>query len=210
MAPPRSLPDLLGPWRPLPIPRRRRQLEATSELAGGPATGSVSNFTMETQGKTKWCWAAVAVSVARKYDPGSTWSQCSLATAFYANRGGYDCCGEGGGACNLSQALGDVLQVTGNLASKLNAALSYEKTCDEVTADRALCVRIGWRPSLRDGHVVAVAGFRPGASGEQYLDVLDPDHADDDSDNFKQMSFEQFRDNYNGRGEWTWTYYTKS
>ena len=38
------------------------------------------DFEMQKQQHSNWCWAAVAVSVARYFDPDSTWCQCRLAS----------------------------------------------------------------------------------------------------------------------------------
>jgi len=38
----------------------------------------VLDFEIQQQERTKWCWAAVAASVARYYDPLSTFTQCSI------------------------------------------------------------------------------------------------------------------------------------
>lgn len=204
-----ALPAPLGDWQPLPLPGRGRAGVA-AEAGGAPASGSVTGFTMETQSATQWCWAAVAASVARKYNPQTSWTQCRIASTFYGDQGvNLQCCGSDKAACNLPQALSQVFAVTGNLAGDaVNDTIGYDELCREIVADRPLCVRIGWPPDLEDGHFVTVTGFRDGAGG-RYLDVQDP--ADDgDPDNRKQFSLDEFTTNYDqAGGEWTWTYRTR-
>jgi hypothetical protein len=206
------LPDVLGPWRPLSLlvpPRRGRAVSA--EVGGAQASGSVTGFTMETQRRTRWCWAAVAVSVARKYDRQTQWTQCRVATDFYARGGdGFNCCGGDQDACNLSQALSEVFAVTGNLAgAATGSSIDYDSLCREIIGDRPVCARIGWPPTNEDGHFVTVTGFRTGADGTRYVDVQDPVD-DGDPDNLKHFSLNEFSTNYDHvGGEWTWTYRTR-
>jgi hypothetical protein len=200
---------VLGAFRPLPPPPPDRRLFGL-ELGGG-APSSVQNFRMETQEQTNWCWAATAVSVARKYAAAAQWSQCSLATALYAAQGrALICCGDDRSACNLPQKLSEVFGVAGHLAEALDDAIGFDDLKAEIARDRPVCVRIGWKADPNDGHFIAVTGCRVSSDGEQYVHVQDPSAQDDAADNQKDMTFDELVDGYDhGAGEWTWTYRTR-
>src|SRR5579864_1132867 len=87
----------------------------SADALGGalPAGPSVA-FTIQQQVVDQWCWAAVAVSVALKYEPGTQWSQqCLLANALL-NQG--TCCDDPNSqACDQQARLEDALGRTGHL-----------------------------------------------------------------------------------------------
>jgi hypothetical protein len=152
----------------------------------------------------------VAVSVARKYNPQTTWRQCTLATQVLGQNG-LDCCSPGSN-CNKAKTLSEAFAKTGHLDGQrfLNPNISFEQVCDEIRDDQPFCVRIEWPEDPLVGHFVAVTGFSVGPNGEQYLDVQDPSDIDSATDNMKrQIPFEQCKTNYDKRrGKWTWLYKT--
>jgi hypothetical protein len=202
--------SFLGDFAPLPRAARRSGL-AMAEAGGAPPV-VVTNFVMETQKFDQWCWAATAVSVARKYKPTSSWTQCKIASSFYAAQGeDLKCCSDDEDTCNRPQALSQVFPVTGNLAGNaISDPIAFADLLKELKADRPVCVRIGWPPDNELGHFIAVTGARTAADGTRYIDVQDPSAADDADDNRKSMSLNQLTANYDlVGGAWTWTYKTK-
>jgi hypothetical protein len=65
-----------GPWGKVPPSR---------QLVDGNVmqthTWAMTGLQMQYQLMSNWCWIAVATSISRFYNPASTWTQCSLATA---------------------------------------------------------------------------------------------------------------------------------
>jgi hypothetical protein len=199
----------LGAFQPLLPPAA----VALAQAGGAGAPVSVTGFAMQTQEQDQWCWAAVAVSIALKYDPAATWSQCSLASAFYGAQGqALDCCGADGDACDKPQALSQVFGVTHNLNGAAIQNPVPQATLDhEIRADRPVAIRIGWPPDNVQGHFIAVCGLSTGADGTIYVDVGDPSSDDDATDNLKHMSLSELTQNYGlVGGSWTWTYLTKA
>ncbi|MEO8113557.1 MAG: papain-like cysteine protease family protein [Phenylobacterium sp.] len=212
MSAPASTPAFLAPFTPLPTAATRRRFLAL-DLGGGAPT-SVRDFAMETQEQCLWCWAAVAVSVARKYAANTTWTQCSVATAFYQRQGeALQCCGADRAAGNRSQGLSAVFEVTRNLSgAAIATAIAFQDLAAQIQSDRPVCVRIGWRfDQHQSGHFIAVTGYTIGSGGQRYVHIQDPSvAAGQASHNQKDMTFEELTTGYdNGAGDWTWTYKTK-
>lgn len=199
------LPQVLGPI--VRTPRRRSPFR--SEAGGAGPTGRVRGFRMQTQAGTWWCWAAVASSVAAKYDPNTTWTQCAVATALYDRLATpLDCCREDKPLCDRSQILSQVFAVTGNLVGDAHPDIvAFDEIRREIDADRPVCARIGWRPTLEGGHFVTITGYQV-TDGVTYLDVEDPSDEDSFADNRRSMTLEAFTSAYDQMGEWTWTYRT--
>jgi hypothetical protein len=166
------------------------------------------NFNMEKQEHSDWCWAAVAVSVERHFDPDSTWCQCRIATrmAKMEKLTVKDCgnCRErrpAPRACNRTWYLDKALRLVGRLAGKPRVrALSFALTARKIHAGRPVCARIQWGPGP-SAHFVVVTGSETAKSGSQWVDVEDP---------FAGSStwlYDEFRSNYQySQGQWTDTY----
>lgn len=205
-------PAFLGDYRPLPRPASPRSLFSL-ELGGAPKAKArrVSVFAMETQTQDNWCWAAVAVSVARKYNAASAWTQCTLATTFYAQHGHAKSCCSNGLDCSEPQALSQVFAVTGNLAGQaLATAVSFDDLAREIDAGRPVCVRIGWPTNPPSGHFIAVTGYRVTESGKAFVEAQDPANA---PGNVKEMPFAVLVADYGAEdddGTWTHTYRTRA
>lgn len=205
-------PAFLGPYRPLPRPSRPRTLFSL-ELGGAPMAISVrvSGFAMEKQGQDNWCWAAVAVSVARKYNSASAWTQCRLATAFYAQHGHNKNCCSNGLDCSQPQALSQVFAITGNLAGQAMAhTVPFNDLVREIDAGRPVCVRIGWPTSPPSGHFIAITGYRVTESGGVFVEAQDPVNP---PGSIKEMPFAVLVSDYGAAtddGAWTHTYLTRA
>jgi hypothetical protein len=199
----------LGTLTPLP-PSAATQAD---EAGGASGPEVVTGFAMQTQEQDQWCWAAVAVSVALKYDAATPWTQCSLASALYSGQGNpLDCCGADCDACNLPQSLSQVFGVTHNMnGAAIGHAIALAAMEGEIRADRPVAVRIGWPPDNSSGHFVAICGVSRGDDGTVYVDVGDPSSDDAATDNLKHMSLSEFSGNYGlVGGSWTWTYLTRA
>ena len=176
---------------PIPLPRT-------------PARNwEVLAFEIQQQERTLWCWAAVAASVARYYEPSSTFTQCIIASAELRK----DC------VCSGQIPDPDPCNVYGYLASSLFRVGHFAKwialrpaTSDQIHAEigngRPLCARVVW-----DGggaHLVVIAGYadmdRETIGG---LAIADPWWGLSDID------FDDFPNGYVNCGSCTDNYYTK-
>ena len=158
----------------------------------------VLDFTVESQQKSNWCWAAIAASVGRFY--GTTYlSQENVASQTPSN---------------TSSLLSDQLnkQESNNQQRTLDESLklvscyshwslgrpSFERLLLEVGAGRLVCVRIEW---LEGGaHYLVVKGINP---GEQLLHIEDSLHGP------SVVPYNTFPKLYQGLGAiWTETFWT--
>lgn len=165
----------------------------------GPRDGPASlAFENEPQAHQNWCWAAVAVSVARFYDAGTAWTQCRVANAELDRS---DCCGAGGtGACDVPGFLHTSLGRVGHLDRWNAAASSFQAVATEVDRGNPLCARVAWDQG--GAHFVAVSGYSGGgvrrATG--VVSVADPWYGNSD------VPYSEFRERYRGSGAWTHSY----
>ena len=66
-----------APFRPPgPVPPKREQIDGNVMRSWAQ-----TRLEMQYQLMSNWCWIAVATSISHFYNPASTWTQCSLATA---------------------------------------------------------------------------------------------------------------------------------
>jgi Papain-like cysteine protease AvrRpt2 len=166
------------------------------------------DFEMQQQQHSNWCWAAVAVSVARYFDPDSKWCQCRLASRMAKREklkvSGCGTCREATGVpkkCNQPWYLQKALRIVKMLKGKPKGApLSYRKTRQLIKAGRPVCARILWGQGP-DAHFVAITGCFKTKSGERWVDVEDPDSGS------STWLHEEFRKNYQyAQGQWVDTY----
>jgi hypothetical protein len=168
----------------------------------------VLDFEIQQQERTKWCWAAVAASVARYYDPLSTFTQCSIASAELMQ----DC------HCGGGKPDPDPCNVYGYLMSSLFRVGHFKKwvalrpaTADEIigetASERPLCARIAWYGG--GAHLVVIGGYSahdgagaqaPSISG---VAIADPWWG------LSDINFEDFPNGYALGGRWTDNYYTE-
>jgi Papain-like cysteine protease AvrRpt2 len=125
---------------------------------------------LQPQLQSEWCWAAIAASISRHYDPDSPWCQCKLATRMTGNK---NCCSNPH-SCNRPQYLEKALRMVGRLAGPPAAGpLTFGRVQKEILAGRPVCARIGW-PGSTIGHFILIYGCAKSRSGNQWLYVEDP------------------------------------
>ena len=168
-----------------------------------PGVGQTLSFNMETQLQTEWCWAAVAVSVARFYMPTNLIQQCHVANGEF---GRDDCCGGGVfTGCNIPHTLDTALCQVGHLSrpAEENSTL-FPQVESEIMNQRPLGCRIGWFDG--GGHFVVLHGastdFSTG-SPKHWVAVADPLFGPSD------YLIDNFTDSYRQEGSWTHSYFTQ-
>jgi hypothetical protein len=174
-------------------------------------SNTVQGFSMQRQSQDQWCWSAVGVSIALKYDPQLGLTQCALATRLYAKQGSnLDCCGNDQANCNKPQALADVLPLNGNLAGDaIQQSISFDDLSAQIDADRPLGVRIGWPPDETLGHFVVAEGYQVAPDGSQYVTIGDPSGDYAASANLTTITLGGLLNNYGlAGGKWDWSYCT--
>lgn len=201
-------PRLPAPRRPTPPPRRGtggpghwlsrwvRHLRDLLEKLPKPRWRHLP-LTVEIQLQTQWCWAACSASVSHFYDPGSSWTQCTVVNAELGQTG---CCRDGSsGQCNRPWYLDLALARTGSLATWTDGTAPLPTIRSQIDAARPVGARIGWASG--GGHFVMISGFLDDATG--LLEVRDPIFGT------SEISIASFASSYQGSGSWTHTYYTK-
>lgn len=192
-----SLPDLFE--------RTRRPLDVAGAMAAAPAllpgVGRTLNFVMETQKQSQWCWAAVAVSVARFYEPSGAFDQCRVANSVLSTN---VCCANPA-ACNDDNFLEDSLAAVGHFRDVEPEPLPFAGVNGEITADRPVGCRIGWFGG--GGHFVVVHGASVDGSGpavRRWVAIADPLYGPSD------YLIQKFTSGYRqDTGEWTHSYFTR-
>ncbi|MEU4780410.1 papain-like cysteine protease family protein [Micromonospora sp. NPDC023633] len=158
------------------------------------------NFAMQRQVQTMWCWAASAVSIAAFYNANTNWTQCSLVNA---ERGVNNCCGDAGAnwPCNQGSWPEGPMQRVGHLRERLVGVLTPAQVGAELAKSRPFAINTAWAGG--GGHILVVRG-RYVADGVEYVSVGDPWYGDSD------VTYEAFRNRYQGSGSWTHTYKTQA
>lgn len=157
-------------------------------------------FSIQHQQQKEWCWAAVAVSVNKYYNPESSWIQCKLVNQLL---GQSTCCEKGGSSsCNKPYYLNRALDAVGNLLRWEKIRASFTEVKNQIDASRPLCARIGWTGGGGRGHFVVSKGYID-TSSTQYLFISDPWFGP------SIVKYSSFLSSYKGRGAWTTTYWTK-
>ena len=165
-------------------------------------------FQIEPQQHSNWCWAAVAVSVERYFDPDSRWCQCRMASRMAKlttlKVKGCGTCKKPTPtprACNRPWYLEKALQLAGRLKAKPKPTpLSFSRVRKRIAAGRPVCARIVWGQGP-DAHFVVISGWHRTKSGALWVDVEDPDSGS------STWLYEEFRSNYQyAQGHWVATY----
>jgi hypothetical protein len=155
-------------------------------------------FDVERQEQSQWCWAAVAVSVARHFDSASRWRQCTVVNAELNQT---SCCDDGGSpSCGRPWYLDRALATVAHLHAVRSGALDFSEAYAEVVANQPPCMRIGWAGG--GGHFVAVVGVRQ-AGGDRFLRIGDPLHGT------VEEGWTDPAEPYMGYGSWTDPYFTQ-
>lgn len=153
---------------------------------------------MEPQELSRWCWAAIAVSMARFYNTGR-WRQSDVAGRVL----GYDCSGYRENPnlqqqCNQNRTLDEALQVTECFSHWSPGKPAFERIMAELDSGRPLCIRIEWFKG--SAHYVVIFGYH-GIRREL--------HIADSRYGVSQHSFDRFPLGYQtGGGVWTENFWT--
>jgi hypothetical protein len=188
-------------------PTRHGDAEGEAPMRGGLSIGRAElqgrtlDLICEEQKGDNWCWAAVAASLARFYDPQARWEQCELANRYLATG---VCCGPDADMefCDKPQRLDKVLQITGNLVSFTlgsEAPTSFEAIQSEIDNGRVVCSRVELFGI--GGHFQMITGWKT-AGDERYLIISDPLYSE------TEITFSSFASRYEGSGVWNVAYFT--
>ena len=190
-------------------------------------------FRIQLQEQSEWCWAAVAVSIERYFNPASTMGQCNIANRMLDELPcaqdclpGDDgsCCGECDDCkccchpecCDHPAKLEDALQKIYKWRATLDRPLRFDEIQREIDAGRPIGAGITWKsgnsgPKYRrndtpqqKGHFVVVRGYRVLSSGVRQVYVADPLNPS------ALVLYDEFTSAYYGDGEWTETDLVKS
>ena len=153
----------------------------------------LNQFTIQPQEKSEWCWAAVAVSIDKYFNPRSSLTQCEIATRVI----GKDCC-KNGSSCNEAETLIRALQDIRRWKRTINGFVTFQEVKQELDALRPVCARILWPDGY--AHFVVLVGYEVLHSGARHVDIADPWNPS------STVDFDQFTTAYLGDGKWVDTY----
>src|SRR5690242_9143143 len=119
---------------------------------------------LEVQACTEWCWAAVALAIARFYqDPTAPQEQCQLVTGVLGL--GRDCCEScdcslgSSDPCNQPQNLGFVLGQHGRDGDDGLPGMSFESIKHEIEGCRPIALSISWEEAAVGNHALIICGY---------------------------------------------------
>jgi hypothetical protein len=181
------------------------------------------NFRIQLQEESEWCWAAVAASIEKYFNPRSAVEQCNVVNRVLQTSsndfddgcsGGCDdckcCCHPDSDICNTPAQLADALQEIYKWRATLPRPLRFDEVQREIDGGRPIGVGITWasgnstpngtssNPQPK-GHFVVVRGYRVLSSGARQVYVADPLNASG------LVDFDEFTLAYYGDGAWTET-----
>lgn len=159
-----------------------------------PETPVTLPFEVERQLRTRWCWAAVAVSIETYYAGSVQHAQCELAAIVLGSR----CCDSH--PCNRSWYLDHALSAVGHCASMDESPMTLADLRQELVAGRVVCALVSWRGG--GGHFVAIDSVRSSPDGT-LITVADPRYG-----SRTEMLAARFATMYEDIGAWTVTYST--
>jgi hypothetical protein len=182
----RSVLDRAASWMPV------------SDEVRGKVGHEIDKFKMETQSQTQWCWAAVATSLSKFYDKGSSWTQCKLANWRFGSSS-CDCCAKSvPTACNKPSSTPEAIAHVGCLNKNTLGALAFDKIKAEIDAEHPFALSVHWNDG--GGHAVAVSGYQDGSTRK--LTVNDPWFGT------SIVHLDRFPEHYQGGGTWYASYTT--
>jgi hypothetical protein len=153
-----------------------------------------TQFPIQPQEQSEWCWAAVAQSLDQYFNPNLKRTQCQIATLLFSPT---KCCDDAE-KCNLPKKLIDVLRKINRFRSTSPRALLFEEVTPELDGGRPVCARIKWNDG--GAHFVVITGYEVLQSGARHLEVADPFYPS------AILDYDEFANNYHGDGVWTDTY----
>jgi hypothetical protein len=160
-------------------------------------------FNIQFQKQTRWCWSANTVGISLFYNPLSKWEQCKVVNLALDQS---NCCNNGGNdQCNQSYQLDKALEITGNFDKWTYNIVDSKVIVNLETVKEAIN---NWRilgAFIDYGHFVSISGIYEDDNnpGQFYLIIDDP------WTGTKHIPYDVFQNNYEGRGKWTATYFTK-
>jgi hypothetical protein len=186
-----------APIAPTPVLDRLRIDLPLRRLPETRAPGRLLPYVTYFQRRPFWCWAAVAVSVARYYNPRSTVTQCQVASL---TLGQQDCCSAGAETtrCDVRTSLNTALRVVRRYGGYGPADPDLARQLIDRGEPVGIFVR--WTPTA--GHFAALCGYSVSASGTEFV-VADPKYGDR-----PVLASELLSGRYRGFGTWTHLYRT--
>ena len=171
--------------------------ELARRAAREPTQPVILPYTTYFQRRSNWCWAAVAVSVARFYDRRSTVTQCEITNQVL---GRDDCCvgGTGPDQCNVQTTLSAGLGAVGRDFGRQPADANLARRL--LARQQPVGIFIQWSPT--SGHFAALTGFIASPAGTEFV-VADPKYG-----NRLVLEAELRNGRYRGSGRWTDLYRT--
>lgn len=195
-----SLPEVFERTRrPLGLAEVLAAAAEAPDVATLPGQGRTLPFNMEKQKQSQWCWAAVAVSVARFFQASSAFTQCRVANAEL----GTNVCCANPAACNFDHTLETALAQVGHFRDVAHEPLPFSDVQGEINAARPLGCRIGWFGG--GGHFVILHGASVASAGgtvKRWVAVADPLFGPSD---YQLINFTGAY--HQGEGEWTHSYF---
>jgi hypothetical protein len=201
------------------VVRARVSVSSDAAVAARSSSDVSPILVVEPQCRLDWCWAAVAVSVARVRggNPAAVPTQCAFA---YRELHAADlpvtpalCCGGDCDAgriddCSAAMELDDALESLGCLAVDaprvIAGAPDEELLIRELTNGRPVCGRISRGGAV--GHFGVVVGMYTEPTGNRMFLVSDPIY---EPGSARGQSIDQLRSNYMGKGgSWDTSYRT--
>jgi Papain-like cysteine protease AvrRpt2 len=155
-----------------------------------------TQFQIEPQQQSEWCWAAVAVSIDKYFSPNSTRTQCEIAGLVLGS--GNACCNNAGANCNHPATLVAALQKIYRWSRTIDRPLRFEEIRQELDARRPVCARIQWKGG--SAHFVVLVGYDVLQSGARHVVVEDPLNPS------STIDYDEFKTAYYGDGTWVDSY----
>jgi hypothetical protein len=152
---------------------------------------------LQQQEQTNWCWAAVTVTVFDFYRNGAGSPQCPVADL---ELGRQDCCPLNP-QCNEVATLDLPLRRNGNFRDLQDSPATFPDVITEITNRRPLGCRVEWFQG--GSHFLLVNGFADHPSGMKTIEIADTFYGP------STQNFDTFPADYQLRGTWTHTYFTK-
>ena len=171
---------------------------AAPPIGRGSPTHMLPSYVTYFQRRTFWCWATVAVSVARFYRPDADdVTQCRIVGRTLDRS---DCCFDGADAepCNVQGRLSDALRTVGHYAGQGTADVSEARR--QIDQEQPVGIFIRWSPT--DGHFASICGYSDSPFGTEFV-VADPRYG-----NRSVLATELLNGYYRGAGRWTDLYLT--
>ncbi|MBB6109109.1 cellulose synthase subunit [Mucilaginibacter lappiensis] len=156
----------------------------------------ISDYMIDRQLQSNWCWAAVTASLARFYQKDHFGDQAKLVSGIFNKE--YCCNGKGCGTCNRPWYVGEALDHAGILQRAIPNPVSQEALMTELTCNRPVVVVIKWRQSAT-GHILVVSGF---THSRQFLTW------DSRGQRMRLLSFNDLSKGYEGKSVWVNTFFT--